>query len=96
LNIQDQRIDFVLKAASKGYFITENAINELQAETHRDPMSVLDRILCASSVEKRAPVITVEHVRIAVWSFVMDELIRRKAISPSNEPLKEGTCDERS
>lgn len=91
--MQDQRIDIVMKAAANGFSVTEDAINELQAETHRDPMSVLDRILCVMAVGNKR-IITVEHVRIAVWSYVMDELIRRHILPTTNHSMEEGTRNE--
>jgi UDP-3-O-acyl-N-acetylglucosamine deacetylase len=93
--IQDQRIGIILKAAANGFSITEDAIDALQTCTSEDPVSVLDRILCGLvSAEKKPPIITVEHVRVAIWSYTMDEMICRNILAATH-PRNEGTYDER-
>jgi UDP-3-O-acyl-N-acetylglucosamine deacetylase len=92
--VANSRNDFVLKAAENGFIITDDAINALQAPSV-DSMSVFDRILSGLvSAEKKPPIITVEHVRVAIWSYTMDEMIRRNVLLATH-PRNEGTYDER-
>ncbi|MGA9079837.1 MAG: hypothetical protein WB581_06370 [Halobacteriota archaeon] len=86
----NSRIDIVLKAAENGFSITDDAINALLAPSV-DSMSVLDRILSGLvSVENWPPIITVAHVSIAIWSYGMDELIRRNILPRSRDPTQRG------